>query len=169
LVAALLALAAVGSLAYQRQLGDLPGSLCVIGFCGLVCLRQWKPVPVVLLAGALIALPAFTHNLATVDNNDAFIPIWVAVFMYSYTLGSRSSLAPSILGLAGLIAGINLSSGAFNPVPEMVTLGPWLGGLMVASRRRAASELQQRATELARPFHGFRGSDGLKDAKVAFP
>jgi signal transduction histidine kinase len=141
-------LAATCSLAYERQLGQLPGSLCVLAFCGLVGIRQWKPVPVALLASALIALPAYTHNLATVDDNAAFIPIWVAVFMYSFTLGSRSSVTPSIVGLAGLIAGINLSSGTFNPVPEMVTLGPWLGGLMVASRRRASIELEQRAKEL---------------------
>jgi signal transduction histidine kinase len=148
LVGAGLALAATCFLAFARQLGELPGSLCVIAFCGLVAIRRWRPVPLVLLAGALIALPAFTHNLATVDDNGAFIPIWASVFLYSYTLGSCSSLVPSIVGLAGLIAGINLSAGPFNPVPEMLTLGPWLGGLMVASRRRAATELEQRAKEL---------------------
>jgi len=148
LVGAALALAATGFLALPHQLGELPGSLCVIVFCGLVAIRQWRPVPVVLLAGALIALPAFTHNLATVDDNGAFIPIWASVFMYSYTLGSRSSLVPSIVGLAGLIAGINLSAGPFNPVPEMLTLGPWLAGVLVASRRRASIALEQRAKEL---------------------
>ncbi len=163
-----LALAATCFLAFPRQLGELPGSLCVIAFCGLVAIRQWRPVPVVLLAGALIALPAFTHNLATVDDNGAFVPIWASVFLYSYTLGSRSSLVPSIFGLAGLIAGINLSAGPFSPVPEMLTLGPWLGGLMVASRRRAASELEQRAKELEEEREVFaRESVRYERARIA--
>ena len=120
------------------------------------------------VAGALIALPTFTHNLATVDDNGAFIPIWASVFLYSYTLGSRSSLVPSIVGLAGLIAGINLSAGPFNPVPEMLTLGPWLGGLMVASRRRAATELEQRAKELEEEREVFaRESVRYERARIA--
>ncbi len=148
IVGAGLALAATCFLAHARQLGQLPASLCVIAFCGLVAIRRRRPVSVALLAGALIALPAFTHNLATVDDNRAFIPIWASVFLYSYTLGSGSSLVPSILGLAGLIAGVNLSGGPFNPVPEMLTLGPWLAGLMVASRERASIALGERAKEL---------------------
>jgi len=168
LVGAGLALAATCFLAFPGQLGELPGSLCVIGFCGLVAIRQWRPELVVLLAGALIALPAFTHNLATVDHNGAFIPIWASVFMYSYTLGSRSSLVPSIVGLAGLIAGINLSGGPFNPVPEMLTLGPWLAGLMVASRRRASIALEQRAMELEEEREVFaRESVRYERARIA--
>ena len=139
---------AAGSLAVARQLGEVPGSLCVLAFCALVALRGWKPLPVVVLASVLIALPACTHNLATVNDDAVFVSLWLATILYSFTLGTRCSWPAAVAGIAGLIAGINLSTSPFNPVPEMLIVGPWLAGLLVASRRRAAHQLAQRAREL---------------------
>jgi signal transduction histidine kinase len=139
---------AAGSLAVARQLGNVPGSLCVLAFCALVALRDWKPLPVVVLASVLIALPACTRDLAAVNANSVFVSLWLATIMYSFALGTRCSWAAGIAGIAGLIAGINLSTSPFNPVPEMLIAGPWLAGLLVASRRRAAYQLAQRAHEL---------------------
>jgi signal transduction histidine kinase len=139
---------AAASLAVAGQLGAVPGSLCVLAFCALVALRGWKPLPVVLLASVLIALPACTHNLATVNDGSMFVSLWLATILYSFALGTRCSWAVSVVGVAGLIAGVNLSSSPFNPVPEMLIAGPWLAGLLVASRRRAAHQLAQRAREL---------------------
>jgi signal transduction histidine kinase len=137
------------SLAGAGQLGAHPGSLCVLGFCALTALRDWKPAPVVVLASIAIALPAFTHNQAAVNGDDAlFVSLWLATILYSFTLGTRCSWAVSLAGIAGLAAGINLSSAPFNPIPEMLIAGPWLAGLLVASRRRAAHQLIQRAREL---------------------
>jgi signal transduction histidine kinase len=140
---------AAGSLAVAGQLGSLPGSLCVLAFCALVALRGWKPALTVVLASALIALPAFTDNLATVNGNAVFISLWLATILYSFVLGTRCSWVASLMGIAGLIAGINLSTTPFTPVPEMLIAGPWLAGLLVASRRRAAHQLAQRARELS--------------------
>ena len=148
LIAVVLAGWAAGSLAAAGQLGDVPGSLCVLAFCALVALRGWKPVPVVLLASILIALPAYTHDLATVNDHFMFVSLWLAAILYSFALGTRCSWAASAVGIAGLIAGINLSITPFNPVPEMLIAGPWLAGLLVASRRRAGRQLAQRAREL---------------------
>jgi signal transduction histidine kinase len=120
----------------------------VILFCALVGFRNVKPVTVVVLAGVVIAVPGFTHNLATVNNNAAFVALWTATFAYSFTLGSRTSIPGSLLGLAALIAGVNLSSSVFSPVAEMLTIGPWLAGLVLASRQRASIELACRAEEL---------------------
>jgi signal transduction histidine kinase len=139
---------AAASLAMAGHLGDVPGSLFVLGFCALVALRGWKPLPIVLLASVLIALPAATHDRATVSDGGVFISLWLATVLYSFTLATRCSWAASAVGIAGLIAGINLSSTPFNPVPEMLIAGPWLAGLLVASRRRAAHQLAQRAREL---------------------
>jgi signal transduction histidine kinase len=139
---------AAGSLAVAGRLGDVPGSLCALAFCALVSLRGWKPVPVVLLASVLIALPAYTHDLATVNDGAIFVSLWLTTILYSFALGTRCSWAASVVGIAGLIAGINLSSTPFNPVPEMLIAGPWLAGQLVASRRRAAHQLAQRAREL---------------------
>lgn len=139
---------AAGSLAVAGRLGDAPGSLCVLSFCALVALRSWQPIPIVVLASALIALPAYTHNLATVNDGAVFVSLWLTTVLYSFALGTRCSWAASVVGIAGLIAGINLSTSPFNPVPEMLIAGPWLAGLLVASRRRAAHQLALRAREL---------------------
>jgi signal transduction histidine kinase len=140
---------AAGSLAVQGQLGELPGSLCVLGFCLLVGAVDRKPVVVTLAASVLIAVPALTHDLSSVNQNAAFVSLWVATVVYSFTLGSRATLLTSCLGLVALIAGTNVSGRPFSPVVEMLTIGPWLVGLLVASRDRVSNELAHRAEELA--------------------
>ncbi|MDQ2813348.1 MAG: histidine kinase [Actinomycetota bacterium] len=101
-----------------------------------------------LLASVLIALPAYTHDLATVNADAVFVSLWLTTILYSFTLGTRCSWAAAVAGMAGLIAGLNLSTSPFNPVPEMLIAGPWLAGQLVASRRRAAHQLTRRAREL---------------------
>jgi signal transduction histidine kinase len=147
-VAALLTAGAAVALGAAGQLGDFPGSVCVLGFCALVALRRWRPVPVAVAAGVLIAIPYFARDVSTVGANATFIVGWAAVFLYSYALGSDSAFPLSLLGIAAILIGVNLSAGGWNPVPEMLALGPYAAGLAVASRRRASAELEQRAREL---------------------
>ncbi len=147
-MAALLTAGAAVALGAAGQLGDFPGSLCVLGFCALVALRRWRPVPVAVAAGVLIAIPNFAHDVSTVADNATFLSGWAAVFLYSYALGSDAPFPLSLLGIAAILVGVNLSDGGFNPVPEMMALGPYAAGLAVASRRRASAELEQRAREL---------------------
>jgi signal transduction histidine kinase len=147
-LAVALTLWAAGSLAVQGQLSELPGSLCVLGFCLLVGVVDRRPVPVVVVASVVIAVPALTHNLATVNGNAGFVSLWIATLVYSFILGSRVLLPVSCVGLVALIAGINVSGRPFNPVAEMLTIGPWLAGILLASRERASKELADRAEEL---------------------
>jgi hypothetical protein len=91
---------AAGSLAVAGHLGDVPGSLCVLAFCALVALRGWKPLLVVVLASVLIALPAYTHNLATVNDDAVFVSLWLTTILYSFALGTRCSWAASVAGIA---------------------------------------------------------------------
>jgi signal transduction histidine kinase len=147
-VAAFLTAGAAIALAAQGQLGMLPGSACVLAFCALVALRRWRPVPVAVAAGVLIALPAVVHDASTVYANATFISGWAAVFLYCYALGSDAPFPLSLVGIAAILVGVNLSDGGWNPVPEMVAFGPYAAGLAVASRRRASAELEQRAREL---------------------
>jgi signal transduction histidine kinase len=147
-LAVVLTLWAAGSLAVQGQLSELPGSLCVLGFCLLVGVVERKPVMVVLVASVLIAVPALTHNLASVNDNAGFVSLWIATLFYSFTLGSRVALPLSCVGLVALIVGINVSGRPFSPVAVMLTIGPWLAGILLASRERASKELAHRAEEL---------------------
>jgi signal transduction histidine kinase len=147
-VAALLTAGAAVALGAEGHLGDFPGSACVLGFCALVALRRWRPVVVAVAAGVVAAIPYVAHDGSTVYANATFISGWAAVFLYSYALGSDAPFPLSLLGIVAILAGVNLSDGGWNPVPEMVALGPYAGGLAVASRRRASAELEQRAREL---------------------
>jgi signal transduction histidine kinase len=147
LLAAVLTITAVVVLASQGELAH-PASLCLLAFCALVAVRRWHPVFVALVAGTLSAVPYFVHDAAAVYNNGSFIPVWAAIFLYSYTLGSSCPVPASVFGVTAILVGVNLSGGPWNPVPEMVAIGPWLGGVLVASRRRASEQLEVRAKEL---------------------
>ncbi len=92
--------------------------------------------------------PTSLDDASTVYANATFISGWAAVFLYCYALGSDAPFPLSLLGIAAILVGVNLSDGGWNPVPEMVALGPYAGGLAVASRRRASAELELRAREL---------------------
>jgi signal transduction histidine kinase len=148
LSAVVLVAGAAGALAAEGQLGDLPGSLCVLGFCALVALRRWHPVAVAVLAGLFVAIPQLVGDAATVNANATFVAAWAALFLYSYALGADAPFPLSLVGIAALLVGANLSDGGWNPVPEMLALGPYAAGLAVASRRRASAELEVRAREL---------------------
>ena len=103
---------------------------------------------IAVLAGLLIAIPEFAGDAATVNANGTFVSGWAAVFLYSYALGADAPVPLSLIGIVALLAGVNLSDGGWNPVPEMLAFGPYAAGLAVASRRRASAELEVRACEL---------------------
>ena len=96
-----------------------------------------------------MALPTVMHDATQVNNSAVALPGLLAVFLIAYSLGAYCRWGPSLIGLASLTAGVNTtSSSGFNPLFEMVTVGPWLVGLVVSSRRRLATELEARASEL---------------------
>jgi signal transduction histidine kinase len=96
-----------------------------------------------------VALPTIVGDASRINNSAVALPGLLAVFLVAYSLGANCRWAPSLLGLASLIAGVNTTSNSgFNPLFEMVTVAPWLGGLVVSSRRRVATELEARAREL---------------------
>ena len=130
------------------QLGSLPGSICVMGFSAVVAVRQKWPIPAAVVAGVLIAIPQFAHDAFTANNNGTFLAGWVVIFLFGYTLGATAPVPLSLIGLAAILVGVNLSGGGFNPVPEMVAFGPYAGGLAIASRRNVSAQLELRAKEL---------------------
>jgi signal transduction histidine kinase len=152
-VAAALVAASAGILGTAGLLGSLsplPASISALGFAALVVWRRRWPIPVAAVAGVFVAVPEFTPYANAIDNNDVLgIPLFVALFLYAYALGSGRPWRQSLLGLAPLTAGIVFAAGGgFNPLFETMTVGPWLGGLVVASRRRVSEQLERRAREL---------------------
>ena len=73
--------------------------------------------------------------------------LWV-VFLLAYALGTGAGLAAGLAVAALLAACLLIANGGFSPVAIMVTIGPWLAGRVVLSRRRLAEQLQARNEEL---------------------
>lgn len=128
--------------------GGVATSLSALAFAALVGVRQRAPIAVAVAAGILLAIPELTGEARLYNNSALVVPGLVAVFLYAYTLSSRCPWLPSLIGLAALNAVVASTSTAFNPLVEMVTIGPWIGGLIVASRQRATAELELRVQEL---------------------
>jgi signal transduction histidine kinase len=144
--AAAVVLATSGLLASSQA---VPATLCTLAGCGLLAGRRRWPVATAALGGVLIAVPELTRDATEVNDNAALSLLVIAVvFLYAYALGAHSRWAPSLLGLVPLLAGVSLPISSFNPLAEMITIGPWLGGLAVASRRRIGEQLELRAREL---------------------
>ena len=109
--------------------------------------RRW-PVPAAAVACAALAV-VWPLGLAPVANGALAIPFFLTPFLFAYSLGADAGLA---VGLAGslLLAGCLLLSNAgdFNPLALMLTVGPWLIGRVVLSRRRMTEQLRARNAEL---------------------
>ncbi|HTW10183.1 MAG TPA: histidine kinase [Acidimicrobiales bacterium] len=152
IAAALLTATAAGILGATGLLTSaqvLPASLSQLAFLALIGARRRQPMMVGLVGGVLLALPTIMGDASRINNSAVALPGLVAVFLVAYSLGANCRWAPSLVGLASLIAGVNTtSSSGFNPLFEMVTVAPWFEGLVVSSRRRLATELEDRAREL---------------------
>jgi signal transduction histidine kinase len=149
IAAAVLVAVAAGILGASGLLASaLPASLSLLAFLALVAERSRHPIFVGVIGGALLALPTLMGDATALNNSAVALPGLLAVFLIAYSLGANCRLGPSIIGLISLTVGVNTTSNSFNPLFEMVTIAPWVGGLAVSSRRRLAAELEARALEL---------------------
>jgi signal transduction histidine kinase len=124
----------------------VPASLSMIGVSAVVAWRRRYPVLVAVIAGVLVVVPAHCPDGAAIYNSA--VPVLAAVFLIGYALGADCSWRRSLPGVAVLTAGLLLSGGPFNPFLVMITVGPWLAGMVVASRRRSVDQLELRTREL---------------------
>jgi signal transduction histidine kinase len=115
--------------------------------CSALVLRRFHPLAAAVVAGVAAGLPGLTHTAARMHN--ALGLLYLCVFLVAYVLGAKVEPLPSVVGLAAVVIGVNVSAGALNPFMEVVTVGPWLGGVLVRSRQRAGEELALRGKELA--------------------
>ena len=109
--------------------------------------RRW-PVPAAAVACAALAA-VWPLGLAPVVNGALSIPFFLTPFLFAYSLGADAGLAVGLAGSVLLAICLQLSNaGVFNPLGEMLTVGPWLVGRVVLSRRRMTEQLQARNEEL---------------------
>jgi signal transduction histidine kinase len=116
---------------------------CGVAVFGCVIMRRSHPQLAAAVAGGCLAVAALGSSAAFPGSL-----ILVPVILLAYSLGTAADLRRSVLALAILGAGLQLSAGQFNPVVVVLTLGPWAVGLVIRSRRRLTGQLAARGREL---------------------
>jgi signal transduction histidine kinase len=139
----------LGASDWTRSALVVMDSLCMVGVCALVWWRRRFPISVAIVAGILLLIPYFTSAGGIVGNGAVSDPAGAGSFLIAFALGTQLPWARSLLGLLPLTAGLAIPAGQFNPFLLTVIFGPWLAGLVLASRQRAADQLARRARELA--------------------
>ena len=122
----------------------------------LIAWRRRRAIAVAVAAGALLTVPTFTgYSSAFYGDSSALYnevlgaTLFFALFMYAYALGSYCPWRRSLLGLVPMTLGLLVAMGlGFNSFVGVAIAGPWLGGLVVASRRDVAEQLEDRAREI---------------------
>ena len=108
----------------------------------------WAVAAALVLASALFCLRPLGAANAFV-NSWPVIPLLSLPFLAAYALGYLAGLAAGLASVAVLIIALQTANGVFNPLVLMVTLGPWLAGRIIRSRRQLADQLRARNDELA--------------------
>jgi signal transduction histidine kinase len=86
--------------------------------------------------------------LAAAFNGVLGVPFLAVLFYLSYALGTGTGLGAGLAVTAALAVAVNVASQGFNPLSLMITIGPWLAGRVVLSRRRMNEQLRARNEEL---------------------
>jgi signal transduction histidine kinase len=108
----------------------------------------WPLAVAAVLVAALFCLRPL--GLANATFNSAItIPLLCCPFLVAYALGYAAGLAAGLIAVGALVAGLQVAGGPFSPLVEMITIGPWIAGRIVGSRRRLAGQLRARNAELA--------------------
>jgi signal transduction histidine kinase len=101
---------------------------------------------VIVSAGLFCARPLGVAS--AVNNSPAGTVALCIPFLIAYALGYEDGVTAGLAGIALLIAALTVSNGSFSPVGEMITIGPWIAGRIVRSRRRLVDQLRVRNEEL---------------------
>ena len=119
------------------------------GWVRAVPLPGAAPVAAVILVSGFLFCVRPLGIANAVDNSVAGNLALSIPFLIAYALGYEAGLATGLIGVALLITALQVANGgAFSPIPEMLTVGPWIAGRIVGSRRRLADQLRARNDEL---------------------
>ena len=142
------ATAAVGHRYWSQSRPDVFDVLCGVGSCLVVATRRRVPLTAAWTLAVLTAAPLLNPASGPIFDGPTGYPPLAAVFLISLALGSQVSWLRSLTGLAPLGIGVALTGGQFNPFLLLIVVGPWLIGLVLASRQHAADLLARRMREL---------------------
>jgi signal transduction histidine kinase len=146
--AAVLAAAIIGyqlaSGALERQGWTMPVA-AVLG-CGAIALRRRRPFAAALSFSAALLLVWQLGRPTTLDG--AVNLLIVVPPLVAYSLGARADVKRGLAGVLVLTLALQTTSGSFNPIFEMLTIGPWLAGRAVRSQRRLSEQIESRNRQL---------------------
>ena len=109
-----------------------------------VARKRWSLATAITMGLAMLLLGA----LAQSSLSGAATLLLAVTAVIAYVLGTDTGIAAGIAGVALMSLGLQVIGGSFNPLFEMITLGPWLAGRLVQSRRRLAEQIEMRNREL---------------------
>lgn len=126
-----------------------------------------RPVPGTAITAAAILATSLSGQVQPF--NGPLNIVLIAPLALAYGLGSRSRPAVGLVGALALAAAMQTTSGLdFNPLFEMITLGPWATGRVLRSCRLLLAQLEERNTELDAEREAFaRESIRFERAKIA--
>jgi signal transduction histidine kinase len=122
--------------------------LVVLPVAASLAIRRRFPAGAVVLAVAALLL-GLPFGLASLETKWLVPPAAFIAFLLCFTLGSSTSVLIGLPGAALLAITLQAAGGPFNPLIEMITLGSWLAGRIMRSRRALTDKLEARNLELA--------------------
>ena len=119
--------------------------LAMVFAASLAIRRRWPLAAAVIICAALLTVRplGLDHTLS----GSLAIFSWTP-FLLAYALATGAGLVSGLMGVVLLIIGLQVENQVFNPFFEMITVGPWLAGRVVMSRRRLTWQLEARNAEL---------------------
>jgi signal transduction histidine kinase len=109
--------------------------------------RRWPVAAAAVACAGLIAVRLL--GVAQAVGGPLAAPFFWTPLLIAYSLGSGAGLVAGLACAALLAAGLELTSlHEVNPIFVMITIGPWLVGRIVLSRRKMIEQLQARNAEL---------------------
>ena len=130
--------------------GDRPWMVLVftLPYAAALAVRRRWPVAAAAVACAALAV-VWPLGLAPTVSGPLAIPFFWTPFLLAYSFGAGAGLAVGLTGTVLLAVCLLLANaGVFNPLDVVMTVGPWLAGRVVLSRRTMTEQLQARNEEL---------------------
>lgn len=108
--------------------------------------RRWPVAAAAVMCATFVAVRPL--GLAPAFNGPLGVPFLWMLFLLAYTLGARTGLGAGLSATVLLLVCGTVANGSFDSIGLMITVGPWLAGRVILSRRRMAEQLQARNDEL---------------------
>lgn len=123
----------------------------VLPYAATLAVRRRWPLAAAGIAAALL-LVVRPLGLAHALDGALGGPLLWAPFFLAYALGTGTGLGAGLAATVALAACLEIANQSanqsFNPIGVVITVGPWLAGRVVLSRRRMTEQLQARNEEL---------------------